>query len=199
MTIVSLTLQTVLASEVQVFRDELERNQSEAKISYREYQTELDKLLNPKPVRHIQLKYILFPLGVIAITIILIYFIRQIRLNIISEVHDKEAEIVDEQVTTAKAALANADTAEVSNDFREALRYLYLSAILNLQERGILPYDKSMTNREYLQHAQVDNNLQETLGSAVTVFDDVWYGHKSCDADTIANYRDLLQKIHVKG
>ena len=120
-------------------------------------------------------------------------------MNIISEVHDKEAEIVDEQVTTAKAALANADTAEVSNDFREALRYLYLSAILNLQERGVLPYDKSMTNREYLQHAQEDNNLQETLESVVAVFDDVWYGHKSCDADTIENYKTLLQKIHVKG
>ncbi len=199
MTIVSLTLQSVLASEVQVFRDELERNQSETKLSYQEYKTELDKLLNPKPVRDIKLKYILFPLGIIAITIVLIFFIKQIRMNIISEVHDKEAEIVGEQVTTAKAALTHADTAEESNDFREALRYLYLSAVLNLQERGILPYDKSMTNREYLHHAQVDNNLQETLGSVVTVFDDVWYGHKSCDAGTIENYRVLLQKIHVKG
>ena len=63
MTIVSLTLQTVLASEVQVFRDELERNQSEAKISYREYQTELDKLLNPKPVRSYSTKIHTIPSG----------------------------------------------------------------------------------------------------------------------------------------
>ncbi len=195
MAMMNLIILSVYASEVQMFRDELAKEQSESKLSYKEYQTELDKLLNPKPLPQFQLKYILFPLGVIAIGIVLIFFIKQIRMNIISEVHDKETEIVGELVTTEKAALAHADTAENANDFRDALRYLYLSAILNLQERGILPYDKSMTNREYLHQAHLDINLQQTFGTVVTVFDDVWYGHKTCDADTIANYRDLLQKI----
>ena len=56
-----------------------------------------------------------------------------------------------------------------------------------------------MTNREYLHQSQVDINLQKTLGPAVTVFDEIWYGHKPCDAETVANYRDLLQKVYVKG
>lgn len=196
--ITCLTVLLVSASEEQVFREELEKN-TEASISYEKYQAELEKLLTPKPIQKFELKYILFPLGIIAIGIVLIFFIKQIRMNLISDVREMESVIVEDEVRTEKAALAHADTAEASNDFRGALRYLYLSAVLHLQERGILPYDKSLTNREYLNQSQVDINLQETLGPAVTVFDEIWYGHKPCDADTVANYRDLLQKVYVKG
>ena len=194
-----LTVLLATASDEQQFRDELERKNTEASISYEKFQTELDKLLNPKPIQKFKIKYVLFPLGIIAIGIVLIFFIKQIRMNLIRDVGDMETEIIEDDVRTEKAALAHAETAEASNDFRGALRYLYLSAVLHLQERGILPYDKSMTNREYLHQSQVDINLQKTLGPAVTVFDEVWYGHKPCDAETVANYRDLLQKVYVQG
>ena len=167
-------------------------------ISYEQYQKELAKLLEPKPLWDFNLNYIIFPLGVIAFGIVIIFFVKQIRINLISEVHNEESEMEVDQVKTERAALAHADTAEASNDFREALRYLYLSAILHLQERGILPYDKSLTNREYLHKTQVDTDIQKTLGPAINVFDEVWCGYKPCNAETVANYRDLLQKIYVR-
>ncbi len=194
-----LTMQNIYASEEQIYRNELEWNPSESSLSYPKYQSELAKLLNPKPVQKFKLKYVLFPLGIIAIGIVFIFFIKQIRMNFISNVREIEHEIIEENVRTEEAALAQADIAEEADDFRGALRYLYLSAILHLQERGVLPYDKSLTNREYLHQSQVDNNLQETLGPAVSVFDEVWYGHKPCNASTVSNYRDLLQKIYLKG
>ena len=193
-----LTMTLVIASEEQLFRDELESKSTELSISYDEFQLELEKLLATKPVQKFELKYVLFPLGVIAIGIVVIFFLKQIRMNLISEAREIETEIVANSVRTEKAALAHADSAEASSDFRNALRYLYLSAILHLQERGILPFDKSLTNREYLHQSQVDINLQETLGPAVTVFDEVWYGHKPCNAETVANYRDLLKKVYAK-
>ncbi len=191
----NLIVINALASQEQIFRDELERNQSV--LSYEKYQRDLAKLFEPKPVWDFDLMYVIFPLGVIAFGIVIIFFVKQIRINLISEVHHEESEIEVDQVKTEKAALAHADTAEASNDFRGALRYLYLSAILHLQERGILPYDKSLTNREYLHLSQVDIDLQNTLGPAVSVFDEVWYGYKPCTAETVASYRDLLQKIYV--
>ena len=199
--VISFTCLSILsssASEEQLFRYELERNNTGSSISYEKYEIELEKLLNRKPIQKFELKYVLFPLGVIAIGIVLIFFIKQIRMNLISDIREEEVDIVDDNVRTEKAALAYADTAEASNDFRGALRYLYLSAVLHLQENGILPYDKSLTNREYLHQSQLDTNLQETLGPAVTVFDEIWYGHKPCNAETVANYRDLLQKVYVK-
>jgi hypothetical protein len=188
-----------MKAEEQQFRDELKSDSSVPRVSHEKYKRDLAKLLEPKPVQDFKLGRVLFPLGALALGVVVIFFIRQIRMNLISEVHDEVSEEVTvDHVKTEKAALVRADNAAASNDFRSALRYLYLSALLHLQERGILPYDKSLTNREYLHQSQVDMQLQESLGPAITVFDEVWYGYKPCDAETVANYRDILQKVYVK-
>ena len=187
-----------MAAEEQIFRDELNSDYSLPSVSYEKYQKELAKLFKPRPIYDFVIgEYILFPLGVIVLVIAVIFFIRQIRMNLIREAKEDEvAKITLDHVETEKVALAHAETAVASNDFRSAIRYLYLSAVLHLQEQGILPYDKSLTNREYLQQSQVNNILQTKLGSAVMVFDEVWYGHKPCGSDTVTNYRKLLQQIY---
>lgn len=194
---VSFSVVVAMAAEEQAFREELEARRSEMEVSYEEYRAYLEKLINRRRW-DTDLRYILFPLGAVALGIVVIFFIRQIRLNLIGEAHEEVAETALERVETERAALARAETAEAASDFRGALRYLYLSAILHLQERGVLPYDKSLTNREYLHQAQADTDLHTVLGPAITVFDEVWYGHKPCDAETVANYRALLQKVYAR-
>ena len=186
-----------MAVEEQVFREELEARRSGMEVSYEEYRAYLEKLIDGKRW-DANLKYILFPLAAIALGAVVIFFIRQIRLNLIGEAEKEVTETELERVETERAALARAETAEAASDFRGALRFLYLSAILHLQERGVLPYDKSLTNREYLHQAQADTELHTALGPAITVFDEVWYGHKPCNAETVAGYRDLLQKVYAK-
>lgn len=183
--------------EEQTFRDELE-TRAEMEVSYEEYQKALAKILEPRRGWDADLRYVLFPLGAIALGIVIAFFVRQIRRNLIVEARDDVSDTALEQVETERAALAHAETAEASNDFRSALRFLYLSAILHLQERGVLPYDKSLTNREYLHQTQENIDLQATLEPAVTVFDEVWYGHKPCDAETVADYRNLLQDVYAR-
>lgn len=183
--------------EEQAFREELE-TRAEMDISHEEYRKALAKILEPREGWDADLRYVLFPLGAVALTIVVVFFIRQIRMNLIVEARDDVSNTPQARVETERAALASAETAEAASDFRGALRFLYLSAILHLQERGVLPYDKSLTNREYLHQAQADTDLQATLGPAVTVFDEVWYGHKPCDAETLADYRDLLQKVYAR-
>ena len=194
---VSLSAIFALVAEEQAFREELEARRSEMEVSYREYRAYLEKLLDRR-AWDADLRYVLFPIAAIALGAVVIFFIWQIRLNLIGEADDEVTETALERVETEKAALARAETAEAASDFREALRYLYLSAILHLQERGVLPYDKSLTNREYLHQARADIDLHTTLGPAITVFDEVWYGYKPCDAETVANYRDLLQRIYSR-
>ena len=195
---VSLSVSLIVAvAEEQALREELETHRSGPEVSYEKYREDLAKILNPR-TWDADLRYVLFPLAAIALGAVVIFFIRQIRMNLISEAHDEVAETELEQVETERAALARADSAEAANDFRSALRFLYLSAVLHLQERGVLPYDKSLTNREYLHQAQTDIDLHTALGPAITVFDEVWYGHKPCDAETVANYRDLLQKVYAR-
>lgn len=194
---VSFSPLLTLAVEEEMFREELEARRSEMEVSYREYREYLEKLLDHR-AWDADLKYVLLPIAAIALAAVVIFFIRQIRMNLIAEARDEVTETALARVETEKAALARAETAAAASDFREALRYLYLSAILHLQERRVLPYDKSLTNREYLHQAQADIDLHTTLGPAITVFDEVWYGYKPCDAETVANYRDLLQQVYSK-
>ena len=186
-----------LMAEEEALREELETHRSRTEVSYEKYRDDLAKILNPRKW-DADLRYVLFPMGAIALAVVIIFFIRQIRMNLVSEARDAVAETELEQVETERAALARAETAEAASDFRGALRFLYLSAILHLQERGVLPYDKSLTNREYLYQAQADIDLHTALGPAITVFDEVWYGHKPCDAETVASYRDLLEKVYAR-
>lgn len=186
----------VYASEEEIFQDERHSDTEVPDVSLEKYQKELAKLLKPHRTWDVNSKYIIFPLAAFVLTVIVIFFIRQIQLNIIRNVDEDESEIIVDEVQTEKAALSRADTAIESNDFRGAIRYLYLSAIFHLQENGILPYDKSMTNREYLQQTDIDDNLQTALGPAITVFDEVWYGYKPCDEDTVSNYRELIKDVY---
>ena len=195
--LVGFSVLFAMGTEEQAFREELEAR-AEMEVSYEEYRKALTKIVEPSGRWDADLRYVLFPLGAIALGAVVVFFIRQIRMNLIIEAREDVSDTALDQVETEKAALAHAETAEASNDFRGALRFLYLSAILHLQERGVLPYDKSLTNREYLHQTQEDIDLQATLDPAVTVFDEVWYGHKPCDAETVAGYRDLLQKIYAR-
>lgn len=193
---ISLISLLAIGSEEVIFRDELHSDSTEPDVSIEKYQKELAKLLKPRQTWDINLKYIVFPLAAIALTIIVIFFIKQIRLNIIRNVGDDEPDIVVEEVQTEKAALSRAETAVEANDFRGAIRYLYLSAVLHLQENGILPYDKSLTNREYLQQSKLDSNMQTALDPAISVFDEVWYGYRPCDEETVLHYRELLRNVY---
>ena len=186
-----------IAVEEQTFREELDAHQTETVVSYEKYREALLKFLEPRGVWDADLRYLLFPLAAIALGVVIAFFVRQIRVNLIAETSADISDTPHERVETEKAALAHAEMAEAVKDFRNALRFLYLSAILHLQERQLLPYDKSLTNREYLRQAQVDVNLQTTLADAIAVFDAVWYGHKPCDAETLASYRELLQKVYA--
>ena len=196
--LVSFSALLAMETEEQAFREELETRRTEMEVSYTEYREALVETFEPGSNWDVNLRYVLFPLGAIALSAVIIFFIRQIRMNLIIEAREDVSDTALARVETEKAALAHAETAEASNDFRGALRFLYLSAIFHLQERGVLPYDKSLTNREYLYQTQEDTDLQATLGPAVTVFDEVWYGHKPCDAETVAGYRELLQKVYAR-
>jgi hypothetical protein len=46
-------------------------------------------------------------------------------------------------------------------DYRTAVRYLYLSLLLLLEEHGLLRYDRPLTDREYLQASRSRGTEQQ--------------------------------------
>ena len=184
-------------TEERRFREEVEANHDKMEVSFAEYEDILSKLLAPRTYMDINLKHVLLTLGCLLLIGVSIFFIQQIRGNLVTEARDEMTESATESVATEQAALTQSEKAVASQNFREALRFLYLSAVFHLQERGILTYDKSLTNLEYLHTLQPRAELQNALQPAIQVFDDVWYGYKSCDADTVADYREMLKKVYL--
>ncbi len=93
------------------------------------------------------LNAILTVFGVIALFLVMGYALRGLTADFASQATLTEEDL-DEQSLTADLALERAQTLSDAGDFRTAVRYLYLSSLLLLEERGLLRYDRSMTNRE---------------------------------------------------
>lgn len=96
---------------------------------------------------------------------------------------------------TATSALQQASTLAQGGDYRTAVRYLYLSSLLWLDERDMLRYDRALTNREYLARLTDRPDLRARLLPIVETFDQVWYGHAHLDAERFRAYQQQVEDL----
>jgi len=64
-------------------------------------------------------------------------------------------------------------------DYRSAVRYLYLSLLIYLDEKGQIEYDSTETNSEYLRKISPDSSLYRILKTLTGIFEHCWYGLSS--------------------
>lgn len=105
----------------------------------------------------------------------------------------------------AEQALEKGDISAQAGDYRNALRYHYLSVLLTLDERGFLRFDKTRTNREYintLKSRRAESvsrteiqQITELLISIVETFEEVWYGFHAVDQDSYQSFRQQVQDL----
>lgn len=141
------------------------------------------------------LNYVLPGLGALALILVLAYAMRGLLVDFVA---DKEADAEngdDDEDITAAAALKRAQTLSAGGDYRTAVRYLYLSTLLLLEERGLLRYDRSMTNREYLRSIAHKPEMAAIFRDVVTVFDRVWYGYRPLDEKAYTWYADRVEEL----
>lgn len=96
---------------------------------------------------------------------------------------------------TAAAARTNAHQLADAGSYREAVRYLYLSALLTLYERDLITYQPSDTNREVLTAIRDRPSLYQQLQPVVKTFDDVWYGIHEPDRTSFDSYVAAVEKL----
>jgi hypothetical protein len=128
---------------------------------------------------------------------VLVYVLRGLRRGLVAgahaDDHDPEANL------TVKTALDQAGGLARGGNYRAAVRYLYLSALLWLDERDILRYDRALTNREYLERVRDNPALRERMAPIVETFDRVWYGHLPIDAESFAAYERQVEELRHEG
>ena len=99
---------------------------------------------------------------------------------------------------SSKGAFKRAETLSMQGDYRNAIRYLYLSSLLVLDEQGLMRYDRSRTNREYLRSVSSRPELAKPLQDVIEVFDRVWYGFEGVDEQTYQSYVERVDELREK-
>lgn len=97
-----------------------------------------------------------------------------------------------DEARTAAHRLANAGS------YRDAVRQLYLSALLSLHERNLITYQPSDTNREVLTAVRNQPQIYQQLQPVVATFDDVWYGVHEPDRTTFDRYMVAVEALEGK-
>ena len=128
--------------------------------------------------------------AVLAVAAVLVYALRGLFLNFAPEARVPDETSLGDGDLTAEAASRRAASLAEGGDHRAAVRYLYLAALLHLEEAGLLRYDRSLTNREYLRSLAAASRpeLANRLRGVVEVFDRVWYGFDAIDDATYGDY-----------
>ena len=105
------------------------------------------------------------------------------------------AAVPAEHALSAQEAATQAANLIRSGDSRMAVRYMYLAALLWLDERKLLRYDPALTNREYLDRVGANPELRRRLAQVVATFDRVWYGHEPLSDAEYAEYVGRIEQL----
>jgi len=137
--------------------------------------------------------WIIVLVGVALLLAVIIYLAINVRRGIVRDA--RIATKGDDYVPTASEVFDQASVLAHNGDYRAAVRSLYLSALLWLDEQDLLRYDRALTNREHLERAQRNPDLLLRLKPVIETFDQVWYGHAPVDAALFAAYRQQIETL----
>lgn len=109
---------------------------------------------------------------------------------------EEEAVLVEARDNDSLLALAEKQAQE--GDYRRAFRLVYLAALVSLDTGGVLRFDRSKTNWEYLRalRGAGRGDIYAAMTPLTREFDQVWYGFAATDAShyqrALAQYQALL-------
>lgn len=133
-------------------------------------------------------------LGVIAVVLVALYFLRNLRRNVVAQ-ESLPPPLTEHDARTPAEAFDNAERFIAAGDYRSAVRQLYLATLLILDRRGRIKYDPALTNREYLKQAARDPRAAAALQPIVETFDRIWYGFEPISVQEFDAYRRRVEQV----
>ncbi len=101
---------------------------------------------------------------------------------------------------TPAGLLLEAEKNALQGDFRNALREIYLSLLMELDIRRLITYEAAKTNSEYLQEIGLRAaGLKELFQSMVNLFEYKWYGLENCGREDFQKGRELYAALLKDG
>ncbi len=134
---------------------------------------------------------LLFIIGGLIVAVLGLSFIRQLRIQRAA----MPEQLLADDPTTSEDARDRAVGSEATQDFRMAIRYLYLASLLMLDEQGVIRYDRTLTNREHLRQVANNAELSDALRPVVNTFDRVWYGFAQVNEAMYEQFRQDVERL----
>jgi hypothetical protein len=153
----------------------------------------LDRFLNSTSSGIVGLRDGITVLGFIFVAIVLFFFLRTWMSNWVAETQLPAS--VEGAALTSGTALVQAQRLASRGDYRTAVRQLYLASLLLLDERGVLRYDRTLTNREYLNAVKNEPKTRSALEPIVDTFDRTWYGFGTVDQAEFEKYQRQVESL----
>lgn len=139
--------------------------------------------------------WVIFGVGVALLIWLLSYWLQNLLGSFIGGVERRAAADATAVPETAAAARTAAHQLADAGNYREAVRHLYLAALLALHERNLLTYQPSDTNREVLAAVRTQPRLHQQLQPVIETFDSVWYGVHEPDRTAFDQYAIAVEKL----
>lgn len=136
-------------------------------------------------------QWIMLIVGVLVVGVLVFNFLRQLQIQ---RANLPEV-LTEDDPTTSENARDRAGESEATQDYRAAIRYLYLASLLLLDERGVLHYDRTLTNREHLRQVANQTELSSALRPVVNTFDRVWYGFAVVNEAMYEQFRQDVERL----
>ena len=130
---------------------------------------------------------------IVAATIwLLSYWLQRLLRSFVTDARIHQLAGDDDLPRSAAEARQQARVAAQSGLYRDAVRRLYLAALLQLSEHDLIHYERSLTNREVLIGVPNDSPIRLHLEPVVATFDQVWYGVREPDQATFTAYEQEI-------
>ena len=134
--------------------------------------------------------------GILLLAWLLSFWLQALLANFVPHAAKRRAgDGVGDLPSSAQAARVVAAEHAGSGDYRQAVRHLYLAALLSLDERGLVRFERSLTNREVLARTPEDATLRTHLEPVIATFDRIWYGVQEPDHETFETYRHEVDEL----
>jgi Domain of unknown function (DUF4129) len=145
---------------------------------------------------------LLMVLIVLAGLILIIYLVRKVApfwRIMVQDVQDATVSELAYLRPTPGNLLMEAEKKALKDDFRGALRDMYLSILLEMDNRQWIAYEAAKTNSEYLREiSQKAADLEEPFRAMMNLFEYKWYGLEACAREDFQKGRELYATL-LKG
>jgi hypothetical protein len=88
-----------------------------------------------------------------------------------------------------------ADELAAKGEYRDAIRHLYLALLSRLHRDGVIDYDPTLSNWEYLFAFKGASSLKAGFKELTRRFDFAWYGNLGVDALAYAMFRKVAEPL----